>query len=281
VLDIGEEEAGWLDAGASVSPLRALAPLVVLLLALLGGLYLSGAERLWPITFRGVMDAFGSADAATVLVCASALACLVAFAFNPRGMDGTHGAKIFGGGVRQLLTPVLILIGAWVLSSTLKELDASGVIAGLLAERMPVGLFPVAVFLTGTLISFTTGTSWGTMGVLMPLALPVALTLTGTTDASAISPAVAGTVAGVFSGAVFGDHCSPLSDTTIVSSIACHIEPLEHVRTQLPYALLAAAAAALIGFLPAGFGAPAWLLLPAGFVVLALLPAVLRGRRVA
>ena len=171
--------------------------------------------------------------------------------------------------------------GAWVLSSTLKDLDASGVIAGLLAERMPVGLFPVAVFLTGTLVSFTTGTSWGTMGVLMPLALPVALTLTGTSEASVISPVVACTVAGVFSGAVFGDHCSPLSDTTIVSSIACGIEPLEHVRTQLPYALLAAAAAALIGFLPAGFGVPAWLLLPAGFGALALLPAVLRGGRVA
>jgi Na+/H+ antiporter NhaC len=254
---------------------------VLLLLALLGGLYASGAERLWPITFRGVMDAFGNADAARVLVCASALACLVAFAFNPRGVDGTHGAKIFGEGVRQLLTPVLILIAAWVLSSTLKALDASGVIAGLLEERMPVGLFPVAVFLTGTLVSFTTGTSWGTMGVLMPLALPVALTLTGTSDASAISPVVAGTVAGVFSGAVFGDHCSPLSDTTIVSSIACGIEPLEHVRTQLPYALLAAAAAALIGFLPAGFGVPAWLLLPTGFGALALLPAVLPGRRVA
>jgi len=277
--DLDEGQTGHLNGGASVSPLRALAPLALLLLALLGGLYASGAERLWPITFRGVMDAFGSADAALVLVCASALACLVAFAFNPRGTDGTHGAKIFGEGVRQLLTPILILIGAWLLSSTLKELDASGVIAGLLAERMPVGLFPVAVFLTGTLVSFTTGTSWGTMGVLMPLALPVALTLTGTSDASVISPVVAGTVAAVFSGAVFGDHCSPLSDTTIVSSIACGIEPLEHVRTQLPYALLAAIVAALLGFLPAGFGAPAWLLLPAGFAALALLPSVLRGGR--
>ena len=85
----------------------------------------------------------------------------------------------------------------------------------------------------------------------------------------------------LLSGAVFGDHCSPLSDTTIVSSIACEIEPLEHVRTQLPYALLAAAAAVVIGFLPAGFGVPAWLLLPAGFGALALLPAVLRGGRIA
>ena len=110
--DVREAQGARLDAGASVSPLRAFVPLALLLLALLGGLYVSGAERLWPITFRGVMDAFGNADAARVLVSASALACLVAFAFNPRGVDGTHGAKIFGEGVRQLLTPVLILIGA-------------------------------------------------------------------------------------------------------------------------------------------------------------------------
>jgi Na+/H+ antiporter NhaC len=275
--ELREESAARLDAGAGVSPLRALAPLAVLLLALLGGLYASGAERPWPITFQGLMDAFGNADAARVLVSASALACLVAFAFNPRDLDGRHGARVFGEGVRQLLTPALILIGAWVLSSTLQALDASTVITALLAERMPVGLFPAAVFLTGAVVSFTTGTSWGTMGVLMPLALPVALTLTG--DASASSPVVAGTVAGVFSGAVFGDHCSPLSDTTIVSSIACGIEPFEHVRTQLPYALLAAIAAALIGFLPAGFGVSAWLLLPAGFGVLALLPAIVPGGR--
>ena len=112
-----EELAARFDLETSVSPLRALAPLVFLLLALLVGLYASGSECLWPITFRGAMDAFGNADAARVLVCASALACLVAFAFIPRGLDVSHGERIFTEGVRQLLTQVLILIAAWVLCS--------------------------------------------------------------------------------------------------------------------------------------------------------------------
>ena len=84
------------------------------------------------------------------------------------------------------------------------------------------------------------------------------------------------TVAAVFSGAVFGDHCSPFSDTTIVSSISCGVEPHDHVRTQIPYALIAAAVAALVGFLPAGFGVPAWVSLGAGTGILVALPSVLR-----
>jgi Na+/H+ antiporter NhaC len=265
-------------ATRAASPWRALGPLAILLGALLGGLYLDGAERAWPPTWRGVAEALGNADAAVVLVGASALGCLAALALNPRGARGEPGIRIFAGGILQLAIPVLILIGAWVLSSTLKPLGASEVIAGLLADRMPPGLFPLAVFATGTLVSFTTGTSWGTMGVLMPLALPVALALSGATDPTGAHPVVAGTVAAVFSGAVFGDHCSPLSDTTIVSSIACGIEPLEHVKTQLPYALIAAGTAAGAGFLPAGLGAPPWLLLPGGAALLVALPALFPGR---
>ena len=79
-------------------------------------------------------------------------------------------------------------------------------------------------------------------------------------------------VAAVFSGAVFGDHCSPFSDTTIVTSIACGVEPHDHVRTQMPYALITAAVAALVGFLPAGFGVPAAVSLMVGAGVLLVLP---------
>jgi tetracycline resistance efflux pump len=91
------------------------------------------------------------------------------------------------------------------------------------------------------------------------------------------SALIPGTIAAVFSGAVFGDHCSPLSDTTIVASIACDIEPLEHVRSQLPYALIAAAVALLIGFIPSGFGLPSWVSLPIGFALLLSLPRLFKA----
>ena len=83
---------------------------------------------------------------------------------------------------------------------------------------------------------------------------------------------MASAVAAVFSGAVFGDHCSPLSDTTIISSIACEIEPYDHFRTQLPYALLAASVAALAGFIPMGYGLSPWLCLVLGTFILLSLP---------
>lgn len=114
------------------------------------------------------------------------------------------------------------------------------------------------------------------MGVLMPLAIPVIFALTeGALDVERDRLVVAA-IGAVFSGAVFGDHCSPFSDTTIVASIASGVEPLDHVRTQMPFALIAAGAAIVIGFVPLGYGLPAWIGLLAGAVLLALLPSVWR-----
>jgi Na+/H+ antiporter NhaC len=106
------------------------------------------------------------------------------------------------------------------------------------------------------------------MGLLFPLAVPAAAQL-GVSDGQL--PIV---VAAVFSGAVFGDHCSPFSDTTIVTSISCGVEPHDHVRTQIPYALITAVAAVVLGFLPAGHGVPAAACLAAGALGLCCLPAI-------
>lgn len=105
------------------------------------------------------------------------------------------------------------------------------------------------------------------MGVLMPLALPLAFALDPGNDAL-----VSAVVAAVFSGAVFGDHCSPLSDTTIVSSLACDIEPYDHVRTQLPYAILSATLAVFLGFLPMGLGVPGIVCLLVGGILIIFIP---------
>lgn len=253
---------------------RALIPLIFLVTALPLGLYLSGSNNPWPLTWTKAAEAFGQADAATVLILSSVLAALVAFACYPHEKAKTSATEAFQGGVLSLVPPVAILLGAWILSSTLGELGAAGVLSGMLGDRLPVSLLPTAVFLTGMAISFTTGTSWGTMGILMPLALPVAFELGGAAglDAPAQQTLLAAIVGAVFSGAVFGDHASPMSDTTIVSSIATGIEPREHVRTQLPYAMITATVAFVLGFLPAGWGLPAWVSLLAGAAVLIALP---------
>lgn len=254
--------------------LRVAIPLASLMLCLLIGLYWNGVTGgFFPITFTKAKDAFGNAQAADILVYSSAIACLVAFVLNyPTIKAEERPATVFLEGMQRFFVPCLILIAAWCLSSTLKQLEASKVLAALLGGNFSPGLLPVSVFLVGVLISFTTGTSWGTMGVLMPLALPIALDL-GTPTATD-SLLVSATVAAVFSGAVFGDHCSPLSDTTIVSSVACDLEPVEHVRTQLPFALITAGLACLVGFIPAGFGAPPLACLVIGAIIIFFLPAI-------
>ena len=259
------------------SALPALIPLAFLILGLLIGLYGNGVKNGWfPLSLKKISEAYGHADAALGLVCVSAAAGLLAYGLNRSGIkkQGAHAGDVFTEGVLKLFRPVLILISAWVLSSTLRELDAITVLSGLLQGNLPPATFPALVFLTGALISFSTGTSWGTMGILMPLALPVAL---GFTDGM-VNPLIHGTVAAVFSGAVFGDHCSPFSDTTIVSSISCGIEPMEHVKTQMPYALIAAGVAIFAGFLPAGHGLNPYAALTLGAVALALLAIFFRTK---
>lgn len=253
----------------------AIIPLIFLISSLLIGLYWSGAGAVAPSSFQEVATAFGRANAALVLVLSSALACVLAFALNHKPRGEVTASSAFQQGVTSLFVPVVILLAAWTLGSTLRGLGAAAYLGSLLEGGFPLVLLPAVTFLLGMVISFSTGTSWGTMGILTPLALPVALTLSGGEAGSA--PLIAATLAAVFGGAVFGDHCSPLSDTTIVSSFSCGIEPMEHVRTQLPYALTAAALALVMGYAGLAAGLPVWLLLPAGFAGLWLVTRPRRG----
>ncbi len=250
----------------------AVIPVIVLIVTLFIGLYLDGAETIFPITVKGLAEAFGNSNAAIVLIYASIVAALVAFILYPRSKGGHTPSNIFEHGTKSFFTPILILIAAWMLSSTLGELKAGEVLSGLLAERLPLWLLPTLVFLIGSLISFSTGTSWGTMGILMPLTIPVVFNLTGDSTVETQQLILAACVGAVFSGAVFGDHCSPISDTTIVSSISCQIEPHDHVRTQMPYALIAAIIAVVFGFIPVGLGLPVWISLLGGLVTLWFIP---------
>ncbi len=134
-------------------------------------------------------------------------------------------------GMGELLPAVSIILLAFSLGSSMQALGTGPFIAGLISDTLPLwGIAPV-VFITAGIISFTTGTSWGTFGILLPVAIPVAIT-------SDLSPSLL--LAAVLGGGVFGDHCSPISDSTVLASLASGCNHLDHVRTQLPYALLAA-----------------------------------------
>jgi len=267
--------------GAGGSAASALVPLAVLMAAFFGGFYLLGTQgALLPVTRDKIVAAFGSDAGPLVMVLAGAVATLAAVVLFPRRPAGrvVAAARAWAEGVRTMFGPVLILLAAWILGSVLEDLGTARRITTAAAGIETAQLLPVAIFLTGAAVSFATGTSWGTMGILFPLAIPAAAGAAASLEPGAQATFLHVTVAAVFSGAVFGDHCSPFSDTTIVSSIACGVEPHDHVRTQIPFALIAAAVAALVGFLPAGFGVPAWVSLVAGTALLILLPRLARGR---
>ncbi len=259
------------DAPAAALPpaASALVPLAVLIASFLAGFLVLGSEGpLLPLTRDGIVAAFGSDAGPAVMVLAAGIASVAAALMLPGPWTGKPGraAAAFGRGVAAMFLPILILLAAWILGSVISQLNTAGWIAGLAMQGGSLDLAPALVFITGALVSFATGTSWGTMGLLFPLTVPAAAAL-GAADGQLHL-----VVAAVFSGAVFGDHCSPISDTTIVTSISCGVEPHDHVRTQLPYALLTAAAAVLLGFLPAGFGVPGWALLPLGAGLILLFP---------
>lgn len=175
---------------------------------------------------------------------ATALATLVAY-FMMLASGRFHHTDLVKAamqGMGDLLPLVSIVLLALALGQSLGELGTGDFIAGLVGGNLPNFLIPAMLFLAGALISFSTGTSWGTFAILVPLGMPLALSLD-------LPPSLL--LSAILGGGVFGDHCSPISDTTAVSAIASGCDLLEHVRTQLPYALVAGMIA-LVMYLVAG-----------------------------
>lgn len=257
----------------------ALIPILALTFLIPVSAYWIGAETLLPFTPRKFATAYGAAEVwvpqilvGTSLVAVVAAAVALRLARGRAAGGAGPAARLFVGGMRDLAGPILVLLAAWMLSGAIGRLGTADFLGEFMQGRIAPEWLPLAIFGLGALISFSTGTSWGTMAVLMPLAIPVIFTVAGGGDPVGREALVVAAVAAVFSGAVFGDHCSPFSDTTIIASIAAGVTPLDHVRTQLPFALLTALVAAVAGFLPLGFGVPSWACLAVGTGAVLVLP---------
>jgi hypothetical protein len=158
----------------------------------------------------------------------------------------------------------------------------TGVYLGhLLSERIAACWMPTIVFVLASFVAFATGTSWGTMGIIMPLVIPLVYSQIAANDLeTALStPLMLASVGSVLSGAIFGDHCSPISDTTVLSSQASGCDHMAHVVTQMPYALAVGLLAIVFGTIPVGFGIPVWIALAAGIVAMPVI-LLLFGKRI-
>ena len=255
----------------------ALIPLLVLIFGTIVGLIVTGYDAsVWDTDvgfFSKLSATIGAANSYMALLWASLLSLLTAIL-----MTMLRGQMKFGKvmeemveGFKSMFNAVLILTMAWSIALVTKDMHTAEFVSHLLLQwsLSPV-LVPVLTFLLAALIGFSTGTSWGTMAILYPLILPASWLLCQEQGLSvdAAMPLFYNVVASVLAGSVMGDHCSPISDTTIMSSLASRCNHLQHVSTQMPYALTVGTVALLVGVLPTALGLPSWAAFLLGFAVL-------------
>jgi len=251
---------------------NAIIPVFVLVSSVMASLVVTGHGD----TFREII---GSANSYQSLVWGSLLGVASAFAVTLlQGLLGLEETVMaWYNGIKTMMLAIIILILAWSLAAVNNVLGTDHFLIAVLGDSLPDFLLPTLVFVLSAATAFSTGSSWGTMGILYPLVIPLSWAVLGHAD-----PVFFATVASVLSGAVWGDHCSPISDTTILSSMASGCDHIAHVRTQLPYALVVGAVAIIAGTLPAGFGLSWWVTLPLGmlslYVVLRWLGRPIEGR---
>ena len=201
----------------------------------------------------GVAGVFvaSAALASGVFVAASALASLagVRLATRQAFLSAREIALASLASVRSLLFAIAILFGAWMIGSVCSDARTAEYLVALMSGVIDPILLPLLLFLAACLVSFATGTSWGTMAILLPNVVALAAAVGAEHDIGAHGMVVV-CIGAVLEGSIFGDHCSPISDTTVLSSLATASDHMDHVRTQAPYALAVAAIAVVAGYLP-------------------------------
>jgi Na+/H+ antiporter NhaC len=278
---IAGEELQDMDNEGSIKPraLNAVIPIFILVFGVLMGLWLSGRSAILEaggdiaLSSASLRDILGSSNSYQALIWASFTASVVMIIMTvaQRIMSLKDAMQVFIRGMKSMLMAVVILSLAWGLGGVLKDIKTADCVAQLVNDSVSVQTLPLIIFLVSSVIAFATGSSWGSMAILFPLSIPPVLLLSTGLPQDQASAVLYASIGSILSGTVFGDHCSPISDTTIMSSIASSIDHMDHVGTQMPYALLVGIVACATGYLPAGFAFNPWL---GSLLGLALLTAI-------
>ncbi len=259
---------------------NALIPILVVIAVVSVGLWYTGWQSLREAgislqgksVIRQISLVVGNADSFAVLMWASFVGSIVAIllALGQRLLSLTQAMDAWVLGVRSMILAAIILTGAWTIGTICTDLYTADYVISLTKQFLSPHWLPIITFISAGAISFATGTSWGTLAILMPIAIPLAHKYPLThpdIDAAHAMGLLLSTTAAVLAGSTFGDHCSPISDTTIMSSMASGADHIDHVRTQLPYATTAAAIAIIFGYIPISFfGISTWVVLPLGII---------------
>jgi Na+/H+ antiporter NhaC len=255
---------------------NAILPIAIMIFFATIGLVYTGSQEVgWDssISFgTNVSNIIGSADSYSALIWGSfiGLVSAILLTVGSRVLSIKKTMEMAENGVKSMMPAILILTMAWSLGAITEKLHTAEYLAELTQGNIMPQLLPTVVFLLSAAIAFSTGTSWGTMSILYPIVLVTSWNIckAGGIDMELTIGIFANVVSAVLAGSVLGDHCSPISDTTILSSLSADCDHVAHVRTQMPYALTVGAISILFGTLPAGFGVPVYITMPvAGLVV--------------
>lgn len=253
--------------GVPLRAFNALIPIAVVLLSILF-MVLNAAPNHEgaALSLDSLRLAFGNGDLdlAGVLFKSALIgaATCIALAILQRLLNLKEVFFAFLGGMSGLWGAACVLILAWAIKQVCDDLGTGTVILALMGDQIPPAFVPVIIFCLSGIIGFSTGTSWGTMALMLPIAAPLSVEISGDTVI------VLASLAAVLDGAIWGDHCSPISDTTVLSSAASDCPHLDHVKTQAPYAILAMVTACSAGYIFITFVGITWMTYPLGLIIL-------------
>ncbi len=278
-----------------------IVPIVVLVFTVMVGIAVTGAENtyhkllekgyegassfgaVWTASsefnnygfVKNIGEFVGNADSYVALLWASFLSLVVSVSMTLfqklKNVEQTIEATI--NGFKGMLHALIILTLAWSLAEIMDNLRTVDFITSMVSGNLSPYLLPSLIFVLAALVSFSTGSSWGTMAILFPLVIPITWSMTydaGWEESQAL-PIFYNAISCVLAGSVFGDHCSPISDTSIISSLASSCNHIQHVRTQIPYALAVALVSLFVGTSGSAIGVPVWLCMILAIVVLIFL----------
>lgn len=271
-VEQGNDEEIQAIEGKPYRAINAILPILVLIVTVMVGLYVTGSDA--QKSSQSIKDIIGNADSYRALLWGSMAGMLVAAVLSlvQNILTLRQTVDAWYRGIKSMLLAMTILLLAWSLSSVTEQLQTSQYLGSLIGDSLSVELLPLLIFLLSAATAFATGSSWGAMGILIPLVIPIAwdmMEARNFVNAEHLYLLYL-SIASILAGAVWGDHCSPISDTTILSSMASGCDHIAHVRTQIPYAFFAGGFAMIIGIVPAGFGFSPWLCLLLSAIVMLL-----------
>lgn len=265
----GEAAAFSMEHGLKPTAALAILPVLAVVGVVMYGLVVTGWDAaVWADTelsiFRKLSIIIGNANSYVALLWGSGAGLLLAIllSIGTKRLNLEKSMESMLTGFKTMLSAILILVLAWILAELTQELHTAVYITrALLDLNLGASWLPLLTFLLAGIVAFSTGSSWGTMAILYPIMLPAAWKLAqeaGMSHEESLS-IFHNVVSCVLAGSVLGDHCSPISDTTILSSLASGCNHISHVRTQMPYAVTVGLFAIVFGTLPVAFGLPVWL----------------------